>query len=110
MKKMSSVCDYFVIASGSSTTQVRAVADHIAAILEEKEARVRHIEGMREASWVLLDCGNVVAHIFLEETRIFYGLEKLWDRTPQRRISKKITKKNKKKKKNRCIMAGSKKR
>ncbi len=106
MRKVSSVCDYFVIASGSSTTQVRAIADHIADMLEEKKARVRHIEGMREASWILLDCGNVVAHIFLEETRRFYDLERLWGGAPQRRRNEKI---KKKKRKNRCIMAGSKK-
>lgn len=83
MRKMSGVCDYFVIASGTSTTQVRAIADHIQEKLAEKLQKRWHIEGEREASWLLLDYGDVVVHIFLEPTRRFYGLERLWDDAPQ---------------------------
>ena len=85
MRKVSSVCDYFVIASGASTTQVRAIADHISRKLREKGERLWHIEGEREALWVLLDYGDVVVHIFLEETRRFYDLERLWGDAPQAR-------------------------
>lgn len=85
MRKMSSVCDYFVISSGTSTTQVRAIAENIARRLEEKGMRVRHAEGEREGLWVLLDCGDVVAHIFLDQTRRFYNLEQLWSKAPQER-------------------------
>jgi ribosome-associated protein len=85
MKKVSSVCDYFVIASGASTTQVRAIADNISRKLKEKGARLWHLEGEREALWILLDFGDVVAHIFLEETRRFYDLEHLWGDAPQAR-------------------------
>lgn len=83
MRKMSGVCDYFIIASGASTTQVRAIADHIVMKLKEKGERLWHSEGEREASWVLLDYGDCVAHIFLDQTRRFYELERLWSDAPQ---------------------------
>jgi ribosome-associated protein len=83
---MSSVCDYFVIASGTSTTQVRAIADNIARQLKENGERIRHMEGAREALWILLDCGDVVCHIFLDQTRRFYDLERLWSDAPQTRF------------------------
>jgi len=86
MRKMSSVCDYFVIASGTSTTQVGAIADHIRARLSQKGERLWHIEGAREASWILLDFGDVVAHVFLDQTRRFYDLERLWCDAPQERF------------------------
>lgn len=86
MRKMPGVCDYFVIASGTSTTQVRAIADHIARQLREKGERIRHSEGEREGLWVLLDCGDVVSHVFLDRTRRFYDLERLWADAPQARF------------------------
>jgi len=87
MKKVSGVSDYFVIASGGSTTQTRAVADHIVQVMKAKGERVRHVEGLREASWVLIDCTDVVAHIFLKETRRFYDLESLWKKAPKERFA-----------------------
>jgi ribosome-associated protein len=86
MRKIPSVCDYFVIASGTSTTQVRAISDNIIDSLKEKGERVWHTEGEREALWILLDCGDVVAHIFQEDTRRFYELEKLWGKVPVKRF------------------------
>lgn len=86
MRKMSSVCDYFVIASGTSTTHVSAIADSIEKTMKENGQRLWHIEGEREASWVLLDLSDVVAHVFLGDTRKFYGLEKLWKDAPQMRF------------------------
>lgn len=86
MRKISGICDYFVITSGTSTTHVRAVSDHIIRQLREKGAKLRHIEGEREASWILVDFGDVVGHIFLEDTRRFYDLEKLWAKAPQTRF------------------------
>ena len=86
MRRIPSVSDYFVVASGSSTTQVRAISDNIADVLREKGERVWHIEGAREALWVLLDCGDVVAHVFLEETRRFYEMEKLWGNVPKKKF------------------------
>lgn len=89
MKKMSSVCDYFVIASGTSTTQVRAIAEHISRRLKERGQRLYHSEGLREASWVLLDYGDVVVHLFLEEARRYYDLEGLWRKAPRECLKQK---------------------
>jgi ribosome-associated protein len=83
MRKIPSIADYFVIASGTSTTQVRAVADNIEKELKKSGGRVWHSEGQNEALWILLDCGDVVAHVFYEETRKFYDLERLWQDAPQ---------------------------
>ena len=83
MKKMSSVCDFFVIASGTSTTHVRALSDNIIRTLKAKGQPVRHVEGEREASWILVDCVDVVCHLFLRDTRAFYNLERLWAKAPQ---------------------------
>jgi len=86
MRKVSGVSDYFVIASGTSTTHTRAIADHIADVVRAKGGRVWRIEGLSDASWVLLDCSDVVAHVFLADTRRFYGLENLWKRAPKERF------------------------
>lgn len=86
MRKMPSVCNYFIIASGASITQVNAIADNIVRKMREKGQRLWHSEGEREALWVLLDYGDVVAHVFLEETRRFYDLERLWADAPQERF------------------------
>lgn len=73
------VCDHFVIASASNTRQVRTIADYV----EEKVgadggARPIRIEGLDDLTWVLLDYGDIVVHIFLDETRRHYDLERLW--------------------------------
>ena len=94
-KKMSSVCDYLVIASGTSTTHVRALSDNITRVLKEKGQSLWHIEGEREASWILLDFGDVVCHLFLEDTRAFYNLEELWGEAPQERFEEPKPKKKK---------------
>ena len=86
MRKMSSIGSYFVITSGSSTTQVKAIAEHIEKSLKEKGERLLHSECAREALWILLDFGDVIAHVFLEETRRFYDLERLWSDAPQERF------------------------
>lgn len=74
------VCSYFVIASGKSTTQVRALGDNVEEELKKKfELTPIRTEGMREGRWGVLDYGDVVVHIFNEESRLFYYLERLWD-------------------------------
>lgn len=75
---ISLVTDYFVICSANSTTQVQAIADNIVEQMEEQGIRLLRKEGYREARWVLLDYGNCVAHIFVEDDRVFYNLERLW--------------------------------
>ncbi len=73
------VCSYFVIASGSSTTQVRALGDNVEELLKKEGYAPVRTEGMREGRWAVLDYGDVVVHIFNEESRLFYYLERLWD-------------------------------
>lgn len=90
MRKASNVCDYFVIASGTSTTQVGAIADHVERRMKEKGERLRHIEGAREGLWILLDYTDVVVHVFLDQTRRFYDLERLWADRPQERFREKF--------------------
>lgn len=111
LRKVPSVCDHFVIASGASTTQVRAIADNIAKRLKEKTERLWHIEGEREALWILLDFGDVVAHVFLDQTRRYYDLEKLWSDAPQHPYKEKtpVKKKAAPRKKRRIIRAGRRK-
>jgi ribosome-associated protein len=110
MKKMSSVCDYFVIATGTSTTHVRALSDSIIARLKQKGQSLRHIEGEREASWILLDFGDVVCHLFLEETRARYALEKLWGKTGRLKRKKKPAAKSAKSKKSKVKPKAKKKK
>lgn len=86
MRKMPSISDYFVVASGTSTTQVRAITDNIRKKLGARKQRLWHSEGEREALWVVLDYGAAVAHVFNDETRRFYDLERLWRDVPQRRF------------------------
>lgn len=90
MRKIPSVCDFFLIASGTSTTQVRAISDNIIEKLSLKGERVWHTEGEREALWILLDYGDVVAHIFQEDTRRFYELERLWGDVPVKKFKEEI--------------------
>lgn len=72
------IADYFVICTANSSTQIKNLCDELEAVLEEKGERLLHREGYRQGGWVLLDYGCVIVHVFLEETREFYGLERLW--------------------------------
>ena len=72
------LADYFLVASGTSSTQVKALADEVEHKLEEAGLRPHHIEG-RATSWILLDYTSVIIHIFYAPTREFYALERLWN-------------------------------
>lgn len=74
-----SLGDYFVVASCQSTVQVRACVDEIEEKMEENGYTVNHKEGYRGGSWILMDYGDVVVHVMQQETREFYGIERLWD-------------------------------
>lgn len=78
MQGVSLVTDYFLICSANSTTQVKAIADHVEEKLLEHGIKTLHKEGYREGRWILMDCGDCVAHVFVEEDRVFYNLERLW--------------------------------
>ncbi len=72
------ISDYFVIASGTSNTQVRALAGDIEEDLRKAGVELMHTEGYDSASWILLDFGGVIVHLFLKDSRMFYSLEHLW--------------------------------
>jgi ribosome-associated protein len=73
------ICDSFVIASASNTRLVRTIVDEVERqLFEHEHVKPRAVEGLDDMSWVLLDYGDVVVHVFLTETRAFYGLERLW--------------------------------
>ena len=78
MQGISMVTDYFVICSANSTTQVQAIAEHMEEKMRERGIKTYHREGYREARWILIDFGTCIAHIFVEEDRYFYNLERLW--------------------------------
>lgn len=71
------IADYFVIATASSSTQVRALAEEVEYQLDLENTPVHHIEG-RGSNWILLDYGSVIVHVFHRETRDFYGLDSTW--------------------------------
>ena len=78
-KLENSITDYFVICHGTSVTQVDAICDSVEDIvIAETGEKPLHVEGLENCFWVLLDYGNVVVHIFLEQYRNFYSLESLW--------------------------------
>ncbi len=73
------VCEYFVICSGNSTTQVTAIADGVERlVLENTKEKVIKVDGARTAQWVAMDYGNIMVHVFLPEIREYYNLEDLW--------------------------------
>ena len=72
------IADYFIIANGSSTTQVKALADEVEFKLSEAGLEPKRTEGYQGANWIVLDYIDVVIHIFHKETRDFYDLERLW--------------------------------
>ena len=85
------IADYFVIATGSSRTQIRALADEIEFRLEPYGIAPHHIEGADTGIWVLQDFGPVIVHLFNSEGREFYNLDKLYQDTTERDISELIT-------------------
>lgn len=75
---ISMVTDSFVVCSANSSTQVKAISDHIEEELDKEGIKMLHKEGYREGRWVLMDFGTCIAHIFVQEEREFYNLERLW--------------------------------
>lgn len=82
LKSLSSVCDYFVIASGEADVHVKAIASAVDDGLRQEGFKPVSREGLNDGNWVLLDYLDVVVHIFLEPTRRFYALERLWGDAP----------------------------
>ncbi|MBR0118934.1 MAG: ribosome silencing factor [Eubacterium sp.] len=79
IRELSVIADYFIIASGDNINQIRALADNVEeAMYKQAERQPRHIEGYDSASWILMDYNDVIIHIFSEEDRLFYDLERIW--------------------------------
>ena len=75
---LTSVADYLVIGSVDSDRQAGAIADHITGVLSRSGSKPLSVEGTRSAQWVLMDFGDVIAHIFRQDVRVHYALERLW--------------------------------
>lgn len=78
LRRCGAFTDYFVVGSGRSTRQVQAIADAVGERLRAVDARPNHVEGYDHAEWVLMDCFDVLVHIFTRDTRALYDLERLW--------------------------------
>lgn len=78
LRKAAGFTDYFVICSGTNARQVRAIADAVLESLSSTGAKPAHIEGYDRSEWILLDYFDFIVHVFAPETRMFYGLERLW--------------------------------
>ncbi|MGL5643016.1 MAG: ribosome silencing factor [Paraclostridium sp.] len=79
---VSSLCDYFVIATAGSTRQVKAIADNVEDELTKLGIESRGKEGYETQEWILLDFGDIMVHVFNEENRAYYNLEKMWKDAP----------------------------
>ncbi|AIE60815.1 ribosome silencing factor [Bacillus methanolicus] len=90
MKGISIVADYFIICHGNSDKQVQAIAREMKEKVEEEGFIVRRMEGFDEAKWVLVDLGDVVAHIFHRDERSYYNLERLWGDAPMENIQSEL--------------------
>jgi ribosome-associated protein len=78
LRKAAGFTDYFLICSGTNPRQIRAIADSVMEALAAEGAKPAHVEGYDRSEWVLLDYFDFIVHVFARETRMFYGLERLW--------------------------------
>ena len=78
LRKAAGFADYFLICSGTNPRQIRAIADGIMEALAIAGSKPAHVEGYERSEWILLDYFDFIVHIFATETRLFYGLERLW--------------------------------
>lgn len=90
LRKTSPISDFFVLCTARSPLHAQALADEVLVRMKQANNPVDHVEGFEHGEWVLLDCWDVVVHIFLPEVREFYGLERLWGDMPQRRFDEAV--------------------
>ena len=76
--KLTTLADYFIICTATSTTHIKTLSDEVEKTMKEMGEPPLHVEGYRSGGWILMDLGCVIVHIFLEETRQFYSMERLW--------------------------------
>ncbi len=94
LKDLTVITDYFIISSAESTTQVKALTEYVEEQMKKNGFNPLSIEGFEYAHWVLIDYGDVIVHIFLEETRHYYDLERLWLDAPRIPFQESILDKN----------------
>ncbi|MGE5415789.1 MAG: ribosome silencing factor [Acidobacteriota bacterium] len=82
LRELTVLTDFFVIASGRSSVQVRGIADSIAKVMEQSGEKLLRREGYNEGRWLILDYNGVIVHVFKQEDREFYQIEKLWGDAP----------------------------
>lgn len=80
---LTTIGDYFVVVTGNSTSQVRALADEVDEKMSKEGLEPKRIDGYQSCQWILMDYYDVIVHIFLKETREFYALERLWADAPE---------------------------
>ena len=78
IRNVSVIADYFIIASGSNKNQVQALADNVSEALGKAGYQARQVEGYQSAAWVLMDYTDIIVHVFSEQDRLFYVLERIW--------------------------------
>ena len=78
IENVSVIADYFIITSGSNVNQVKALADNVQEELNKAGYDYKQIEGYNTANWILMDYGNIIIHIFNQDDRLFYDLERIW--------------------------------
>ena len=88
LSRLTLIADYFVITSGDSEPQLKAISNFIMKKLKGNEIKLLHYEGKPETGWILLDYGDVIVHIFSEEKRNFYDLEYIWQEAKKIRLLK----------------------
>lgn len=86
-EELTTLCDYFVLCTATSNTQIKAMSDACEEEMEQHGEQVHHIEGHRDGTWLLMDFSSVVVHVFTDEARKFYDLERLWGDAQQVDIS-----------------------
>lgn len=91
MREVSSITDYFLICGGGSVRQVQAIADAIEEELTQAGSASLGTEGYREGHWILMDYGDLIVHIFSQDTREYYDLERLWANAPKVDVSPELT-------------------
>jgi ribosome-associated protein len=94
LRKLTTITDYFVVCSGDSDTQVKAIADEVDKTLRDEGIRAWHMEGYQALNWILIDFIDVVVHVFKKETREYYNLEKLWGDAPVTDVTDPLLKKD----------------
>lgn len=87
VRKLTSIADYMVIATGRSSRQVKGLADRVLEAARAQGLKPIGVEGERNAEWILIDLGDVIVHVMQPEPRLFYQLEKLWEAPKRARVA-----------------------